>query len=455
MKIRTRLTLIFTLLFAFLLIGFALFIYYSSAQTREDEYYKRLHQQAITKANLLLDARVAPGVLQLIYRNSPNSLFQEEVAIYDTSFHLLYHDAVDIDKIKETYSMIREIVQKGEIRFGQGSLQAVGLLYPHNGRDYVITAAAIDEYGLVKLKNLKITLIISTTVCLLLTVLAGLFFSRQALRPVATIVDKVEEITATNLDQRVPVINSRDEIGELAFTFNAMLDRLENSFEAQKQFVSNISHELRTPLSAIVAELELASAKERTVEEYQRSLKQARMDAQKITRLSNSLLDLAKASYDQREITFKVVRLDEVLLDARQLVQLAHPEYKVNIIYEGEWENEEMVSVKGNEYLLKVAFANLIENGCKFSWDRQSTVSISFLEGNTILNFSDTGIGIPDDDLPHLFTPFFRGGNKDHTEGNGIGLSLTHKIITLHHGAISVSTSVGQGSSFRIELPHL
>jgi hypothetical protein len=112
MKIRNQLLLLFLVLFGVLLLAFSIFIYLSSAQTRKDEYYNQLKREAITKANLLFDAKVAPSVLQLIYKNSSNTLFEEEVAIYDTSFNLLYHDAVQIDKVKETRKMIDQIVQQ-------------------------------------------------------------------------------------------------------------------------------------------------------------------------------------------------------------------------------------------------------------------------------------------------------------------------------------------------------
>src|SRR5579872_2059526 len=115
MKIRSKLTLLFTALFAALLLVFALAIYFSNAKDREEQYYKRLRQQAITKTNLLMGAKVQPTVLQLIYKNSLNSLPQEEVAVYDTGFHLLYHDAVYIDKVKETRGMIDSIVRLKQI----------------------------------------------------------------------------------------------------------------------------------------------------------------------------------------------------------------------------------------------------------------------------------------------------------------------------------------------------
>ena len=455
MKIRNKLTLLFTIIFAALLLVFSFLTYLSSATTRKEQYYKRLHQQAITKANLLLDAKVTPRVLQLIYKNSPNTLFQEEVAVYDTAFHLLYHDAVDIDKVKETQSMIDEIIAKKEIEFDQGGLQVVGLLYQHSGQKYVITAAAQDDFGLAKLKDLRYTLIFTFFAVIVLTWIAGHFFSRKALQPVTKMVDKVEEITATNLDSRVPVENSKDEIGELATTFNHMLDRLENSFDSQKQFVSNVSHELRTPLSSMVTEVELALLKDLNTEEYKNVLRLNLNDTKKLVKLSNDLLDLAKASYDQSAIGKKEVRLDELLLDAGESVLKSNPEYKVNIVFEQEIENDDFITVQGNEYLLKIAFINLMENSCKFSNDHRSYVAIMYLKDNTILRFDDTGIGIDEEDIPLIFNSFYRGNNRKFADGNGIGLSLTQKIILLHKGRIEVRSRKGEGTSFFVVIPHI
>jgi signal transduction histidine kinase len=455
MKIRNKLTFLFTFLFASLLLLFAVFIYIKSSKNRKDEYYKQLRQQAIIKANLLFDAKVLPDVLQLIYKNSQNSLLQEEVAIYDTSFKLLYHDAVDIDKVKETKQMVNEIVCKEEIRFDQGDLEAIGILYRHNNKDYVITAAAKDEYGLAKLKSLRNTLIIAFLLAIALTLIAGRFFAAKVLSPISAMVDKVQEITATNLDLRVPAKNRKDEMGELATTFNNVLDRLEKSFDAQKQFVSNVSHELRTPLSIIITELELALLKDRKNEEYTETIKSALADARKLVKLSNGLLDFAKASYDQSEISMKELRLDELVLDARESVLKSNPSFKVNIIFENEIEDDSFISVIGNEYLLKVAFINLIENGCKFSESHLCNVVITYLDDKALLRFQDKGIGIPKEDIENIFTTFYRGHNKTVATGNGIGLSLTQKIINLHKGSVSVSSIIDIGTTFTVELPHL
>jgi signal transduction histidine kinase len=452
MKIRHRLTLLFTAITALLMALFAGFIYIHAAENREDEFFKRLRQLASTKANLLLDAKVAPETLQLIYKNTRDALFQEEVAIYDTRFNLLYHDAVEIDIVKETPEMITRILEEKQIEFYQDDWQVIGFLFEHGGREYVITAAAYDEYGYTKLFNLRISLLASLAGVISLLMLAGYFFARNALKPVSNIVSQVEEITATNLDLRLKEGNGKDEISELTFTFNNMLDRLEQSFDAQKQFVSNISHEIRTPLAAIIGELEIARSRQRSPDDYEQAIDMALHDAKRLSRLSTSLLDLAKASYDQSEITLKEVRIDEVLLDAARQVQQANPDYKIHISFEPDDQDEVSLSILGNEYLLTVAFANLMENGCKFSSHKEVKVSISFSQHTSMIRFADQGIGIPDHEKDKIFTSFYRGQNKSFAEGSGIGLFLTHKIILLHKGQISVSSSA-EGTSFTVRIP--
>lgn len=465
MKIRTRLTILFTVITAIILLLFAAIIYLSAKEKRETEFYSLLKKEAITKANLFFNANVDKKILQDIYHNNRKILNEVEVAIYDTDFKLLYHDAVDIDFVKETKPMINKINQKGEIEFYQQRWQVVGLRYAYKDKNYVITAAAFDQYGYNKLNDLLAKSIIVFVTSILFILIAGVFLSKKALEPVSEMIEKAKNISATNLDLRLNDKGNKDELAELANTFNQMLNRLEHSFDAQKHFVSNISHELRTPLTAIIAELELSSNKERTNEEYRMAIANALSDSKKMVRLSNSLLDLAKASYDPTEINFKEIRIDEILLDARQQVQQTNPGYKIDIHFEDNPENDHQMLVNGNEYLLKVAFVNLFENGCKFSNDHKSTVSISFnqpLTSNSTpitqhssitLNFIDKGMGISEKDMQHIFTPFYRGENKEIAEGNGIGLSLTQKIITLHQGTISVRSKAKQGTTFKVQLP--
>lgn len=455
MTIREKLSLLFTLITAAILMIFAALVYYAAYQNRETEFYNRLKKEAITKANLFFTAKVESKTLQTIYKNNRETINEVEVAIYDTNFKLRYHDALDIDFVKETKQMIDEVKQKNEVRFYQDNWQVVGLLFSIEGEKHIVMAAAYDQFGYKKLENLRNTILIIFIASIILIYAAGRFFSKKALSPVTVIVNKVKKITASNLDLRLNNTQGRDELAELSSTFNEMLDRLEKSFDAQKQFVSNISHELRTPLASMITELELSTHKERSTTEYQSVIQNTLTDAQKLARLSTSLLDFAKASYDPSEISFRETRLDEVLLDARHQVQRQYPTYLVNIIYENEVENDEELSMNGNEYLLKVAFANLIENACKFSDNKKCIISIVVQEQKIKLGFTDEGIGICEEEIAQIFTPFFRGTNKKYTDGNGIGLSLTQKIVKLHHGEISVDSTVGKGTTFSLTFEHL
>ncbi|ASW73564.1 histidine kinase [Chryseobacterium piperi] len=455
MQIKTRLTILFTIIMATILMIFAFIIYYSATKSRENEFYALLKKEAYTKANLFLNAQVDKRTLQEIYHNNRKTLNEVEVAIYNTDHKLLYHDAVDIDFVKETPKMLGTINSKGEIDFYQDDWQVIGVVYPYKGQKYLVTAASFDQYGYSKINNLLKTMVVVFIFSMIVIFLAGRIFSRKAFQPVNEMTEKARNISATNLDLRLETTGNKDELSQLANTFNDMLNRLENSFDSQKSFVSNISHELRTPLAAIITELELSVNKDRTNEEYKVVISNALNDAKKLARLSNSLLDFAKASYDPTEISFKPVRIDEVLLDARQQVQNYDHDYKIDLNFRSDIEKENQILVYGNEYLLKVAFVNLFENGCKFSEDHKSTVSIIFGNDTIVLNFTDEGIGIPENDLNSIFLPFHRGENKEFADGNGIGLPLTKKIVDLHKGTLTVTSQKNTGTTFTVELPHL
>jgi signal transduction histidine kinase len=456
MNIRSQLSILFIGLVSVILVIFAGLVYYSAAKSREHEFFKSLEKEALTKANLVLDVQMSAGTLQRIYRNNRSTLSEVEVAIYDTAYTLLYHDAVDIDMVKETRGMIDSIISQRIIRFYNGQYQGIGMALTYEGRCYAVTAAAYDEYGYNKLATLRWSMLFFALCSLVSVAAAGWLFAKKALSPVSAMTHTVQAISATNMGLRLRYDNRNDELSELADTFNQLLDRLQHSFEAQKHVVSNISHELRTPLTSVFAELQLALDRERTIAEYQRSITQATNDVQRLIKLTNSLLDLAKASYDESEIAFTMVRLDELLIEARaRVLASSQHEYTVHLIVECEIENDTFLTVRGNEYLLSVAFVNLMENGCKFSPNKQSNVALTYNNTSVIIRFSDIGVGIPPEELSLLFTTFYRGSNKKYADGNGIGLSLTKRIITLHGGSISVVSEQYMGTTFTVELPHL
>lgn len=449
MNIQHRLSLLFTAITAALFLGFCAVIYLTAASNRSKEFISSLQKEAITKANVLLEAGVHATTLQTIYRQNREVLNEVEVAIYNTSLDLIYHDAVDIDFVKETPQMLAQIHQEGFISFQQEEWQVIGIKHDFKGEFYLITAAAFDEYGFNKLNNLKQTLLLSFLVSLLLIYFLGRYFSKKALQPVVDMTGEARKISATNLDLRIKEGNGQDELAQLAITFNEMLSRLENSFEAQKSVVSNLAHELRTPLSAMMTELSWAIEKERPSAELKKSVEDALLDARKMNRIITALLDLAKASYDQAQIAFQSVRVDEILLEARADVLKANPGYLVSI-HLAEMK-EKHLNLNANAYLLRTAFYNLMENACKYSEDQSCQVSIEKNQSSLLIIFTDNGAGIEESDLEMIFKPFYRGKNSK-VQGTGIGLSLVQKIINLHHGDIHVKSQPGHGTQISLRV---
>lgn len=453
MKIRSKIALRYSFITALLMMIFAIIIYLSASRDREKEFYDDLRKEGISKASLIIEGKASPEIMHSIYKNNIEFIDEVEVAIYTMQDSLLYHDAKDIDIVKETPELLKQIKSENKgIRFFEGKYQAVGFLFRYNGTSYIVTAAAYDGYGYTKLRNLAISLAMLSFISVILSFIIGYYLAKRALKPVAEISDKMKNITANNLNLRLLKYNENDEFGELAGSFNEALNIIESSFESQKMFVSNVSHELRTPLAALVGEIDLALLRDRSVGEYKEALINSKEDARKLIRLLNDLLDLAKASYDESKISMLEVRIDELLFDARELVLKGKPDYNIDLQFSQPIDDSDIMTMKGNEYLLKTAFSNLMENNCKFSDNKTSSVRISVINGKIVLFFSDSGIGIPKDELAQIFTPFFRGKNKQFSQGNGIGMSLVKKVINLHKGTIEVYSVLGEGTNFKIEL---
>lgn len=315
------------------------------------------------------------------------------------------------------------------------------LLYPQDGYDM--------------LSILNVRLLVVWFVSFISLLIISYYMARIVLQPVTKIVHQVDKITASNLSERLIVENPDDEIGELAITFNDTLDRLEKSFKAQEMFLSNVSHELRTPMSALIAELELSLHKDRSNEDYKRVVERALNDARNIEKLSNGIMDLAKTELNEDRIAKNIVRLDEVLLDAITIITKANRDYIIDLHCDEDTDDDSFVSIWGNEYLIRTAFVNLMENGCKFSSDHKSTVKIMFKGQNVAVQFEDKGIGIPKEDINDIFKPFFRSKNGNSYKGNGIGLALVERIVRSHNGNIYVTSEIDKGTRFTLEFNHI
>jgi two-component system OmpR family sensor kinase len=275
----------------------------------------------------------------------------------------------------------------------------------------------------------------------------GRLLAGRALEPIDTITQTAFAISrADDLDKRIPQVGPQDEVGRLARTFNIMLDRLEGLFRGQQRFIADISHELRTPLTTIRGNLDLMR---RMGSFDQASLDAMQAETERMTRMVGDLLLLAQADAGQ-PIRRERVELDTLMLEVfRQMRPLAE-NIELSI---GE---EDQASVLGDADRLKQLLINLVDNAIKYTPNSgRVTLGLRRVESQAVLTVADTGIGIPEQDLPHIFERFYRVGKARSRAagGSGLGLSIVQWIVQAHNGKISVTSQPGQGTTFTVWLP--
>lgn len=249
----------------------------------------------------------------------------------------------------------------------------------------------------------------------------------------------------------MPDTSQRDELGELARTFNEMLGSLEEAYAAQQRFVADASHELRTPLTAVCGNLELlrTRADQLPSDEKNALVEAASEEAERMARLVANLLALARADAGQR-LPHKLVELDRVLLDVFQQARVLARDVKLSLI------ELDQLAVLGDADQLKQLLLALVDNALKYT-PSGGTVALGLRrEGDeAVLEVRDTGIGIAPADLPHVFERFYRADKARSRDagGTGLGLSIARWIAHEHGGEIVVESQIGRGSTFAVRLP--
>ncbi len=428
-------------------------IYLSSARFRKDDFSTRLENKAKITAKLLIEVKeIDANLLRRIEKDNPVNLPKEKIIIYNYENKILY--STDDEKVlKINNDLLNKIRLYGRVRVREGEYEIVGLLYTEKFDRFVVVAAATDIVGYLKLRNLRIILFVVSFFSLILFSLAGWFYAGRALAPISNVVDRVEDISIASLDMRVDEGNGTDELAILARTFNKMLGRLEVAFRTQKDFISNASHELRTPLTSINGQLEVLLMKNRSSEEYRQAVSSVLEDIKNIIDLSNSLLLLAQTSSESSSPVFKTVQVDEVIWAVSKELKHYDKSARISISIDDSLTDASQMTVRGDEYQLKTAFSNIIENACKYSDDHSVIINLENSSGWIVVNFIDNGIGMNAADLKHAFEPFHRGLNAKSVPGHGIGLSLVKSIIDNHKGIIRITSEPGKGTRVILKLP--
>lgn len=444
MNIKIRLSLQFTLIVAGILLFFSILVYYFSYTSQLAKFREDLLDGAKNTAILLINVvEVDSSLLKKIHQ-STISWEKEEIALTDSAFNLVYGN--NIQYLSE--KVMRVNSNKGDINFFSLG-EKDGVCYKHNfkNKTYNVFVMAFDNSRPENLSELRGILFWSILFSIWLSVLLSYFFSKKAIQPISRIIKSVKNINSSRLNIRLNEGNRKDEMDQLAITFNEMLTDLEIAFKNQEDFISNASHELRTPLTVMIGESDYLLSHNRKKEEYINHITGFVNDLKTLNLLLNSLLELAQITRD-KSILLSNVRIDEIVYNAIHQVKTKYKGRKIlpKIQYP---EKDNELLINGNSGLLTIAFKNLIDNACKFSND---DVTVEFLIQYKFIkiDISDNGIGIPSNELETIYLPFKRASNVKFKGGFGVGLSLVKKIIELHDATLKVNSVENEGT--RIEL---
>lgn len=451
MKIRTKILLLFAGLTISTILVMTGLVYYFANQHSFEDFYKRLEIRAYLTAKATLPYYESDSVIYNEIREEHLEKLpaEKEYFLQVASDGTVYKD----EQLTLPNSFYEQVHRESKATYREGDRFYEGVLYKSKQGLYIVIVSAINQYSVEYLGWLRKILIICAVASSVILVGAGIFFSRYILKPIRHMMLQVKSISSRNLHLRLNVDDSGDEINDLANTFNNMLDRLETAFETQNNFVSNASHELSTPLTAIIGEAELALNKDRTQDKYVYSLKNILHEAGRLEHITKSLLHLAQTGFDGKKQEWGQIRSDELLFTVKNTIDKLHPGNKVEIDYSLFPEEEEKLIIPGNEQLLELALSNIVMNAVKYSNNEPVSIALAATEKKNIIIVKDQGIGIPPEDLPYIFSPFFRASNTGRFKGYGIGLPLAMNIIRMHKGDIIVNSRVNHGTEIRVELP--
>ncbi len=297
--------------------------------------------------------------------------------------------------------------------------------------------------------------IIYTPLLILLLSGCGWFLAGRALSPLRQITDAIRKITAENLNLRLPVDKKKNELTDLSISFNETLERLANSFSRIKQFTGDASHELRTPLAILKGETEVSLRWSRGEEELRQTLISNLEEIERMERITEGLLQLAKSESGEFRLNFSSFSLNDLLQDLYIHCKTLGEAKKIETILQTQVDHE--VFIRADQMHLHRVLLNFVTNAVKYTPEGgEITLTLALSAANEAqIHVRDTGMGIPAEHLPYIFERFYRvdEARNRNIGGTGLGLSIVKAIISAHQGRISVFSTPGQGSEFIIYLP--
>lgn len=317
------------------------------------------------------------------------------------------------------------------------------LYYPDNEGHFIVLIMSKNSYGKEIQEHLillSLFLIITSSIFIFFI---GKIYSNRILSPLQYLLKELKRIRGNNLNLRIKKFGNKDELDELVLTLNSMLDRIDAAFKSEKSFINNASHELNNPVTAIQGECEISLLKERNAQEYIEALHRISEESKRISQLIKHLLFLSRQDDD-----LLLNNIDEINLQLF-LYELCKNTNQIKLICKN---NQNNLTTRANRYLLQIATQNIIDNACKYSNGKEVIITLSKQDDNIIITIKDQGIGIPENEIQNIFQSFYRASNSREFKGNGIGLSLSMKIISLYGGKLNIQSILNSFTEVSIYL---
>jgi len=477
-SVRVRLTLWYSLALAFVLVLLAVstyFLYWRSISQRTDTALVELADAFVTTFKAELKDETGPDAV----KNAAHVAFVEHrfrhtvIAILDPANHVLVsslelprisssreHISPDLFASSGFQSLLGEVASHpsalGFVPGGHGGFRAFARRLAAAGQNFTVVVLQSLHPQQEMMEDIRDTFLWAIPIALLLAGVGGYFLARKSLAPVAAMASQARRMGAENLHDRLEVANRRDELGQLALSFNQLLERLEKSFELQRRFVADASHELRTPVAILRGETEVTLSKpDRLPAEYRETLAILRDESQRLAHIVEDLFTLTRADAGQYPLTMRELYLDELASDVlRHARSLAIGR---NITLSSAIDPD--LALQADESLLRRMLLNLLDNAIKYTASG-GTVSLSCkkLDRQYVVSVTDTGPGVPSEIQPRIFERFFRADktrsrSEGDTGGAGLGLSIARWIAEAHHGRLELTRSDSSGSTFTAYLP--
>jgi heavy metal sensor kinase len=458
LPIRLRLTLWYCAMFTAAAAMLSLSGYWMLQRSLAATEYHELQERAEDVQLLLtqLGNHAGPAFLRQkfteIYQAKDDGKYLQ---VIDQDGHWIYRSKRMIDQSLRPVSPAALPAAGTVVEWVQGKHYIRTLAYPihANGHAYAVQTGLALNKSMVLLSLFREQMLLLTPAVLILAAIGGHVMSRKALAPVAAIANEARRINEKNLEIRLPVAKTRDEISLLSETLNQMLARVEVGVRSIRDFTANAAHELRTPLALIRTEVEVALSVRRSAEEYREACKQVQLETVRMTALIDNLLMLARVDAETETVRLQPIEANELIRRVgekwKHAMQLAFLDFSVDA-------SGDTLLIAGDADSLRRLLTILLDNAVRYTPPGGAVaLQVTQSDGRVVFTVRDTGIGIAPEHQPRIFDRFYRvDRSHGHSSGgSGLGLALARWIAERHGTAIVVESAVGNGTCFHFSLP--